>query len=999
MKRAEGEPRYIPCSTYRLQLNRSFTFAQAAELLDYLQDLGITDCYTSPFLMARPGSLHGYDVTDHTNFNPEIGTEEEFQHFAQQLKLRGMGLIVDVVPNHMCVTHTSNTWWWDVLENGPGSQFSRYFDVDWNPPKAELTNKVLLPVLPDQFGRALENQQIKLIYDGRSFSVDCQGTHYPVAPRSWPLVLDRVLQEMRRRPGESPGHVVEMESILTAISHLPPSDEADPGRIRERQRERDIIKGRLTKLMESSDAARNGLGACLNDMNGRKDDPRSFDALERLLADQAYRLSFWRVAADEINYRRFFDINDLAAIRVEDPEVFATVHALVFDLVRKGYVSGMRIDHPDGLLDPQKYFEDLQQQVPLSGRSQASPGQATPPRQFFLMAEKILVGDEELRPSWTIEGTTGYGFLNFLNGLFVDSAHKRALLRLYRQFSGWSQSYADLVYQSKLLILRVSMSSELNVLSRRLDRISEHHRWSRDFTLHSLRAALREVIACFPVYRSYIRDDGPHPDDEDERHIRYAVRSAKRRNPAINESVFNFIEGVLLLQDPEGLSEADRYDRRLFVMRFQQLTGPVMAKGLEDSAFYRYCPLLSLNEVGGAPDRFGVSATFFHAKSLIRQASWRNSLLATSTHDNKRSEDVRARINVLSEIPTDWYRAIRSWQLLNRDKKILVAGDQVPSPNDEYFLYQTLVGTWPLRGMNEKEYAEFVSRICSYMEKALREAKVHTSWISPNTEYESAFQNFLAAILDRSPGNNFLTAFQRFQARIVRAGIFNSLSQTVLKITSPGVPDFYQGTEVWNFSLADPDNRRLVDYDLLRSLLKKLREVQYQNPENLVDQLIQDPSDGAIKLYVTRSALRFRQASRDLFAKGAYTALRATGEKHRHVIAFSRSYRQREAVVVAGRFFALLGADKCLPIGKDTWGDSAVVLRRPVVATHYRELFTGRVIATEERNGTLVLPVSEVFSSLPIALLASGGDWGPSQLIPVSSVCRSRIGDDRTGRL
>jgi (1->4)-alpha-D-glucan 1-alpha-D-glucosylmutase len=973
-KRAEGEPQCIPCSTYRLQLNSFFTFAQAAALLDYLQDLGITDCYTSPFLMARPGSLHGYDVTDHSSFNPEIGTEEEFQQFAQQLKERGMGLIVDVVPNHMCVTHPSNTWWWDVLENGPGSQFSRYFDIDWNPPKAELTNKVLLPVLPDQFGRALENQQIRLIYDGGSFFVDCQGTHFPVAPRSWPLVLDRVLQEMRQRPGESPGHVTELESILSAISHLPPRDETDPGRIRERQRERDIIKAQLTVLMESSDAARIGLGASLDDMNGRKGDPRSFDALERLLADQAYRLSFWRVAADEINYRRFFDINDLAAIRVEDPEVFATVHALVFDLVRKGYVSGMRIDHPDGLLDPQKYFEDLQEQVPLSGRSEAGLGQAAPPRRFFLMAEKILVGDEELRPSWTIEGTTGYGFLNFINGLFVDSSHKRALLRLYRQFSGWSESYADLVYQSKLLILQVSMSSELNVLSRRLDRISEHHRWSQDFTLHSLSGALREIIACFPVYRSYIRDSEPRPDDEDERHIRYAVRSAKRRNPAISESVFDFIESVLLLKDPEGLSETDRSDRRLFVMRFQQLTGPVMAKGLEDSAFYRYCPLLSLNEVGGAPDKFGVSATFFHAKSLIRQASWHNSLLATSTHDNKRSEDVRARINVLSEIPIDWYRAIRSWQLLNRDKKVSVAGDQVPSPNDEYFLYQTLVGTWPLRGMNEKEYAEFVSRICNYMGKALREAKVHTSWISPNTEYEGAFQSFLAAVLDRSPGNNFLTAFQLFQPRIARAGIFNSLSQTVLKITSPGVPDFYQGTEVWNFSLADPDNRRPVEYDLLRSLLEQLREVEDENLANLVDQLIQDPVDGAVKLYVTRSALRFRRANRDLFAKGSYTGLRAAGERRRHVITFARSYREREVVVVAGRFFALLGADRYPPVGKETWSDTAVVLRKQIAATHYRELFTGRVIATEKRNGSLVLPVSEVFSRLPIALLTSGGN-------------------------
>jgi (1->4)-alpha-D-glucan 1-alpha-D-glucosylmutase len=972
-KRAEGEPQYIPCSTYRLQLNSRFTFAHTTALLDYLQDLGITDCYTSPFVMARPGSLHGYDVTNHTSFNPEIGTEEDFQQFAQQLKQHGMGLIVDVVPNHMCVTHPSNTRWWDVLENGPGSQFSRYFDIDWSPPKEELTNKVLLPVLPDQFGRALENQQIRLIYDGSSFFVDCQDIHFPVAPRSWPLVLERVLLEMRQRPGGAPDQVMEMESILTAISHLPPLEETDPSKIRERQRERDIIKGRLTKLVESSDEARIGLSTSLGDINGRKGDPRSFDVLERMLAAQAYRLSFWRVAADEINYRRFFDINDLAAIRVEDPEVFAMVHALVFDLVRKGHVSGMRIDHPDGLLDPQKYFEDIQEQVPLPGRSEVSPSQTAPRRRFFLMAEKILVGDEELHPSWAIEGTTGYGFLNFLNGLFVDSSRKRALLRLYREFSGWSQSYPDLVYQSKLLILQVSMSSELEVLSRRLDRISEHHRWSRDFTLHSLRAALREVIACFPVYRSYIRESGLLPDDEDERHIRHAVRSAKRHNPAISESVFQFIENVLLLKDPEGLSEMDRSERRLFAMRFQQLTGPVMAKGLEDSAFYRYCPLLSLNEVGGAPDKFGVSTTFFHEKNLIRRASWPNSLLATSTHDNKRSEDVRARINVLSEIPTDWYRAIRSWQLLNRDKKVLVAGDHVPSANDEYFLYQTLVGAWPLYSMNDKEYAEFVSRIGMYMEKAFREAKVHTSWISPNTEYESAFQSFLAAILDRSPGNNFLTALQLFQARIARPGIFNSLSQTVLKITSPGVPDFYQGTEVWNFRLADPDNRRPVDYERLQSVLKRLREAEDQNKENLVDQLIQDPVDGGIKLYVTRSALRYRRANRELFAKGSYSGLRVAGKKQRHVITFARLYRERDVVVVAGRFFALLGADRSLPVGKETWSDTAVILRKQSAPRHYRELFTGRVIGTEKRNGNLVLPVSEVFSSLPIAVLTSEG--------------------------
>src|SRR5882762_1396158 len=940
--RTPGEPAYVPCATYRLQLNLAFTFRQAASLVEYFHDLGISDCYTSPFLMAHPGSMHGYDVTDHTRFNPEIGTEEEFTAFAERLKQRGMGLVVDVVPNHMCITHPSNLWWWDVLENGPSSDYSTYFDIDWNPPKAELANKVLLPFLPDQFGLVLESQLIRAVYEGGTFSLDSQGTAYPLAPASWTLLLEKVLAKIKEQLPTSDDHLLELESILTALSHLPPREDTDLAKVRERQREKEVVKRRLAALVESSEVARAALNQVLTAINGTKGAPHSFDDLERLLDHQAYRLSFWRVASDEINYRRFFDINDLAAIRVENPDVFSTVHRIPFELIQKGLVSGIRVDHPDGLFDPLKYFQDLQAQAPLPG-SVTNRSANGVRRHLYVAAEKILVKNEDLRPSWAIEGTTGYGFLNLLNGVFVDGSRKRVFQRLYRKFTGWSQSYSDLIYESKRLVMQVSMSSELNVLSRRLDRISEQHRRSRDFTLESLRDALREVIACFPVYRTYIRTDTQHPDEQDERYIRAAIKTAKRRNPATSGSVFDFIQDLLLLKDPDSIGEADRAERRLFVMRFQQLTGPVMAKGLEDTAFYRYCPLLSLNEVGGSPDKFGVSATFFHAKSLIRQASWRNSLLATSTHDNKRSEDVRARINVLSEIPTDWYRAIRSWQLLNRDKKVLVAGDQVPSANDEYFLYQTLVGVWPLRGMNEKEYAEFVSRIGTYMEKALREAKVHTSWISPNTEYESAFQSFLAAILDRSPGNNFLTAFQSFQARIARPGIFNSLSQTVLKITSPGVPDFYQGTEVWNFSLADPDNRRPVDYNQLRGLLQRLREAEDQNMENLVDQLIQDPVDGAVKLYVTRSALRFRRANRELFANGSYTGLRVAGKKQRHVITFSRSYRQREVVIVAGRFFALLAADRSVPVGKDTWSDTTVVLRRQIAATHYRELFTGRV--------------------------------------------------------
>ena len=749
--RTPGEPAYVPCATYRLQLNKSFTFRQAAEVVDYLHDLGITDCYTSPFLMARPGSLHGYDVTDHTRFSPELGGEEEFHDFARRLKQHQMGLVVDVVPNHMCITHPSNVWWWDVLENGPSSPYSRHFDIDWNPPKAELANKVLLPFLPDQFGLVLESQLVRVTYDAGAFVLDCQGVPYPLAPRSWSLLLEKVLERVQPQLPEGDEHLLELESILTALSYLPSRDETDLAKIRERQREKEIIKRRLAALKENSPIVSTATHEVLTAINGCRGDAHSFDQLERLLDDQPYRLSFWRVAADEINYRRFFDINDLAAIRVEIPEVFANVHGIPFALIQKGLVSGIRVDHPDGLFDPQKYFEDLQAQVPLPGEGPAAAGSAVR-RRLYVAAEKILVGDEELRPSWAIEGTIGYGFLNLLNGLFVDGSRKRVFHRLYRKFTGWSQSYADLIYESKRLVMQVSMSSELNVLSRRLDRISEQHRRSRDFTLESLRDALREVIACFPVYRTYIRIDTQRPDDQDERYIRAAIKIAKRRNPATSGSVFDFIQNLLLLKDPDSIGDAERAERRMFVMRFQQLTGPVMAKGLEDTAFYRYFPLLSLNEVGGSPENFGVSLSSFHEKNAARRNSWANAMLASSTHDTKRSEDVRARINVLSEIPAEWYRAIRAWQRLNEDKKILVNGEAVPSPNEEYFLYQTLVGAWPLQAMNGGEYAEFVGRIHGYMEKALREAKVNTSWVNPNAEYESAFRGFLDAVLDPSAG-------------------------------------------------------------------------------------------------------------------------------------------------------------------------------------------------------------------------------------------------------
>jgi (1->4)-alpha-D-glucan 1-alpha-D-glucosylmutase len=980
MKRTRIESVYVPASTYRLQFNHSFTFQQAEQLLDYLDDLGITDCYASPLLMARPGSLHGYDVTDHNRFNPEIGSSADFFSLAEGLRHHSMGMILDVVPNHMCISDSTNVWWWDVLENGPSSPYACFFDIDWHPPKSELADKVLLPVLGDQYGRVLENREITIVYRDGAFYMAFYSTFLPVAPRTWNIILERVLAILKEELDETQPHVLELESILTSLAHLPLRTETEDEKVRERLREKEIIKRRLGELVKNSHAVSTALDLSVNQINGRQGDPRSFDSLERLLADQAYRVSSWRVASDEINYRRFFDINDLAAIRVEDLSVFTAVHALIFDLIRQGIVSGLRIDHPDGLFDPEQYFLDLQQGC-LSAyqESHTSPsvaplhvlqGHQVGSRRFYIVAEKILVRDEELNPSWSIEGTTGYGFLNFLNGVFVDSSKKRVFNKLYNRFAGWSQCFDDLVYESKRLILKVSMSSELRVLSRQLDRISEQHRWSRDFTLVNLRDALAEVITCFPVYRTYIRSSHAEPDAEDRRHILNAIHCAKRRNPAMSESVFDFIRDLLFLEDVDGIDEAQRAERRHFVMRLQQFTGPVMAKGLEDTAFYRYYPLASLNEVGGDPEQFGTSAEFFHGKNLIRQTDWPQAMLATSTHDTKRGEDVRARINVLSEIPIEWFHTIRHWQELNRARKVTVAGLEVPTANEEYLLYQTLVGVWPFKAMDSEEHLRFVARIQAYMEKAIKEAKLHTSWISPNIAYEKAVRDFVDGILALSPENQFLQEFLPFQEKIARAGIYNSLAQVLLKIASPGVPDFYQGSELWNLTLVDPDNRQPVDYDTRRSLLRRILQAR-KEPTILVGELMNDPTDGAIKLYLTSRALRFRKDRRELFARGSYVALRSMGEQKRHVVAFARKLGTQRVIALAGRFFMTLGADKRPPTGKEVWGESVVMLRSGMSRDGYQDVLTNREVCPEKREGKWVLPLASVFSHLPLALLTN----------------------------
>ncbi|HEX8719142.1 MAG TPA: malto-oligosyltrehalose synthase, partial [Pyrinomonadaceae bacterium] len=697
----------IPVSTYRLQFNREFTFGQARALVEYFRELGVTDYYSSPVLKARPGSAHGYDIVDHTEINPELGGEQGLDGLLLHLREAGMGFLVDVVPNHMSIATSENHWWQDVLENGPSSSFARYFDIDWNPPNPTLVNRVLLPILGDQFGRVLERQELRVSYRDGAFLLHYWETQLPVAARSSTLVLRLALEAARRLLGDSDPNTLELESIITALEHLPPRTETDPALLRERRREKEVVRRRLSALVKGSNEARSAVHEALARLNGTQGRPESFDLLEELIGNQAYRLSFWRVAADEINYRRFFDVNELAAVRVEERPVFTAVHETVLRLVRRGLVTGLRVDHVDGLLDPLKYLAALQREAaaPAARRAGAGAagesfgdagaaggaglGEGAGAAPFYVVVEKILGHDELLRREWPVHGTTGYEFMNLLNGVFVDGANAQALRELYAEFTGARVRFSDLLYECKRLILKAAMSSELYVLSRRLMRLAQWRRDTRDFTLNSLHHALTETIACFPVYRSYIRRTADSVSPDDRLNINAAARAAKRRNPTQDPSVFDFIASLLLLRDPKGTTAPERAERRDFALRFQQLTSPVTAKGLEDTAFYRFYPLASLNEVGGEPALIGLPVERFHERNLDRQASWPHTLSATSTHDTKRGEDTRARINVLSEIPEEWNRALHRWREMNRGRKSSVDGAKAPDANEEYLIYQT----------------------------------------------------------------------------------------------------------------------------------------------------------------------------------------------------------------------------------------------------------------------------------------------------------------------
>lgn len=974
--------RRVPVATYRLQLGPGLGFDDAADLAPYLDALGITDCYTSPFFATATPASHGYDVADHNRLREDLGGEAAFLRFAEALKRAGLGLIIDIVPNHMGIASGRNAWWWSVLEHGAGSPYAGFFDIDWAPVKRELAGKVLLPILGDHYGTVLDAGQLCLELDGDRFLVRYHDRALPVAPESYPRVLGHRLDDLQQRLGAEHADVVALKSVIAWFASLPARTESERDHLVVRVQEVERGRRQLAELLARSGDIRHFVGENVRRFNGTPGEATSFDLLDELLDKQHYRLAFWRVAGEEINYRRFFDINELAAIRMEDPTVFAAAHRLVFRLVGDGIVTGLRIDHPDGLYAPAEYLQRLQRgcflalgrrlagvdgggaapgwrdEVLLASYDEAAARSPAPLQPFYILAEKILAAGEPLPEWWPVAGTTGYEFLNVLHGIFVDRTQARAVEAIYARLLRRRVSFADLVYHSKRLIMETSMASELNMLGHRLNIISEKHRSSRDFTLGSLTRALREIIACFPVYRTYVGETGGTARAGDREAVARAVASARARRPAINASVFDWIAEIIMGRVPAGATERDRRERADFLARFQQITGPVTAKGYEDTALYRYHRLTSLNEVGGDPSRFGASIAEFHAAAAARRRHTPDALSATATHDTKRGEDVRARISVLSAIPHEWRRRLARWQRLNRRHRTTVDGQPVPGPNEEYLIYQTLVGAWPI--------AE--ERLREYLLKAIHEAKEWTSWINPNPRYDEAVTGFAAAILDPRRARAFLRDFTEFQAEVARFGVLNSLAQLVIKVTAPGVPDFYQGTELMDLTLVDPDNRRPVDFGERRRRLEALTAeiTAASDLAALAGDLLARDDPGLLKLYVTRQALHFRRRRAGLFRGGDYLALEATGPLAEHLCAFARVAAPEASLTVVPRLLGRRG--DWHPLRSVDWADTRLAVP-PGLGTTFTSVFTGETVRAGSDASGASLAAGEVLARFPVALL------------------------------
>jgi (1->4)-alpha-D-glucan 1-alpha-D-glucosylmutase len=915
----------VPRATYRLQFRPGFGFAEAIATLPYLAALGISHVYASPLLAARPGSTHGYDTVAHDRINPELGGEAGFLAFSDALRAAGLGLILDIVPNHMGIG-PDNPWWVDVLEWGEASRYAAYFDIDWTPAEPSLAGKVLLPVLGDPYGVVLERGELRLVVDADRGGVALRyhDTPFPIGARERLAVLEAAGAEPLGAP---------LDALRAALRPV-------RGRARSAARQARIaaISAEIAGIVAHDAAARAAVEQRLAVLNGTPGEPRSFDALHRLLERQAYRLAFWRVAAHEINYRRFFEINDLACLRVEERAVFDSVHAFVARLIAEDRVQGLRIDHVDGLSDPRRYLERLQTLVPPRRRP------------LPVWVEKILAAHERLRAEWPVMGTTGYEFIAEAGGLFVDPAARVPLTRLVARITGATPDLDAMAVAAKRQILHEALASELGGLANAFHRLAKRDRATRDFSLIGLREALAHLIAHLPVYRTYVDEQGATRDDR--RDLDWALARARRAARTPDAPVYDFLAGVLtldLLGERRGWRRADLLR---VVRRFQQVSGPVMAKAIEDTVFYRHVRFVALNEVGGEPDRFGTSARAFVESARRRLREHPHSMLATATHDHKRGEDMRARLAVLSEIPREWGRRVGRWIKLNARKRRGTVDHPAPDRSDEYLYYQTLVGVWP-HGLDPADApgcAGLAERLSAYMLKAVREAKRHTSWAAPDADYEAAVQDFVARSLDVRLGAPFLADVAGFVQRIAPAGAVNALAQTLLKLTVPGVPDVYQGTEFWDLSLVDPDNRRAVDF--------AARAAALTDPTPTAE-LLRDWTDGRVKQRVIAEALRLRAELPALFATGDIRAVEASGGSAQRVVAFQRSAGDSAVVVVVPRLVWPLLTDQALPLPQG-WGDTLLALpgRRAV------DRLSGQAIAIDGPT-----PVARLLAALPVALL------------------------------
>jgi (1->4)-alpha-D-glucan 1-alpha-D-glucosylmutase len=943
----------FPSATYRVQLSQDFRFVDATRILDYLHTLGISAVYLSPILASRKGSGHGYDVTDPSRINPALGSEEEFATLQSELHSRGMGLLLDTVPNHMAAS-AENPWWMDVLENGTQSAFAAFFDIEWHPHARSLDGRILLPVLGRPFGEALDAGEIRLTFQDSRFFFQYFDSLFPLTPRSYHAILNHRFDHLKEVLGEADPGYHEYSGILASVRELSNANRRASENTADQRLRFEASRDRLRSLIASSKEVAKLVEDSVADINGKEGDPGSFGFVQRLLAEQNYKLAFWQNLNESINYRRFFTIADLVGVRVEDPLVFEATHGYILRLVSKSPAAGLRVDHIDGLRDPLAYLNRLQERLASDENHKGSPS--------YVLVEKILSRHEALPEDWPVSGTTGYDYLNEANGVFVEPQGARRMEEIFSAFTDERQNFADVVYEKKKFVMNTLLGVEMRTLGRLLAELASQDRYARELNREQLIDALIEVTACLSIYRTYIRN--MDLTEHDTKYIEEAISAARGRAKFLSPACFDFVRDVLLILNPPQVLADQREARLTFVMRWQQFTGPIVAKGLEDTALYVYHPLLSLNEVGGDPrPSAATSREDFYAFLQERRKRWPGSLDASTTHDTKRSEDVRARLNAVSEMPSEWEDHLKLWAKQNARFKTTESGQSVPDPSEEYFLYQTLLGVWPL---DSQACASLLERVQAHIIKATREAMVHTRWTRPNQLHEDALLSFVSGILSNDNAD-FQADFRQFQKKIGYFGMINGLSQTLLKIAAPGVPDFYQGSELWDLRLVDPDNRGPVDFDKRAADLDEI--VKAGASGQIAQNLIERWPDGRIKLYLIWRTLQFRQNHEEIFRDGDFLPLQVEGSYSRNIIAFARRQETQWVLAAAPRWISQIPATRVGKRNEFNWGDTRLVLPSGTPSL-WNSILTSEPVASRAEGSEGSVKASDLFRDLPVALVS-----------------------------